>query len=74
MSIEQELADLTRHGIVGIDPSGRVFEGYDEPVNVDGRLYLEPGQEPRPDEVWTPAQRAELATEMIRRWRAFGGL
>jgi hypothetical protein len=46
-------------GIIGIDPNGCVFEGYDGSVDTDGM---------------TPKQRRELALYMIDKWKEFGGI
>jgi hypothetical protein len=52
-------------GIVGINPEGReISEGYDGGIELE-RDWDEQFQP------WTPAERAELADEMIRRWTVF---
>lgn len=51
--------------IVGIDPDGDVYEGYDGGL---GSM-----SQPAPTG-WTPEERAELAREMMRLWARFGGI
>jgi hypothetical protein len=51
-------------GILGIDEHGHVSEGYDGGVELE-RDWDDTFQP------WTPAERAELADEMIRRWSRF---
>jgi hypothetical protein len=63
----------SNRGILGIDPLGEVFEGYDGGVVTDGRdldIATTP-DEWRELAAWTPEERAEVADEMIRRWTAF---
>jgi hypothetical protein len=50
--------------IVGIDPEGEIFQGYDGSVSIDTGLNRE----------FTPQDRRDLAEMMIERWRKFGGL
>jgi hypothetical protein len=55
----------SNRGIVGIDPEGReISEGYDGGIELvrDWDEQFQP---------WTPAERAELADDMIRRWTVF---
>ena len=54
------------NGIIGIDDDGNISEGYDGGIHTEGYEWPD---EPEPP--WTPAERAELADEMIRRWEAF---
>jgi hypothetical protein len=55
------------NGIIGISPDGEVSEGYDGGIDV----VREWDDEFTP---WTPAERGELADEMIRRWQRFKGV
>jgi hypothetical protein len=60
-------AFYAHNGIIGIDPDGEVFEGYDGGIDIVREWDYE-------FQPWTPAERAELADEMIRRWQRFKGV
>ena len=58
------------NGIVGMDPNGNVFEGYDGVIEyIDPDEYAEFNR-PR----FTPEERKELAGHMVALWKKWGGL
>jgi hypothetical protein len=58
---------------LGLEARGELSSGYDDAVIVDGRFaeVADTDDEARDLAAWTPAERAEVADEMIRRWTVF---
>jgi len=55
-------------GIIGINPAlDEISHGYDGTVDTEQIDHYDGTSEP----AWTPAERAELADEMIRRWQTW---
>lgn len=59
------------YGIIGIDPCGGIYDGYDSSCEIRDASGQYLG---RASKDLSPAERTELAEYMIEQWRKFGGL
>ena len=68
--MSDRVARLLREDRIAVTPDGEVSSGYDS-LEADASMDAVERYGCDPKDVWTDAERVELADALIARWRAF---
>jgi hypothetical protein len=71
--MSERVEELLRHARIAVTPDGEVSSGYDG-LEAEASMDAVERYGCNPADVWTAAERIELADAMIARWTAFRDL